>query len=96
MLKEKDVENMVRDCIKAIRLTRLSIPRYAAAAHSCAAEETAKLDAMENPYGCSPGSKALAACYFYNRYPDPDNAKCVGPYPGTSTSIQIHRSGRQR
>lgn len=37
------------------------------------AQDVAKLDGNENPYGCSPRvQEALAQCHFYNRYPDPE------------------------
>jgi histidinol-phosphate aminotransferase len=40
---------------------------------SVPAEQTAKLDGNENPYGCSPRvQRALAEFSDYNRYPDPD------------------------
>lgn len=74
MLSKKDIDEKIRPALSRITAyqpveppeilsKRVSIPR----------EEIIKMDANENPYGCSPAVKiALASYQYYNSYPDPE------------------------
>jgi histidinol-phosphate aminotransferase len=74
MLKETDVEKMIRGGLKHMKAYTPVDPVEVLTEKAVArAGETAKLDGNENPYGCSPRvQKALSEYKEFNRYPDPD------------------------
>ncbi len=98
MLNEKDVEKMVRGCIRSMKAyTPVDPADMLQQRAEVAAEETAKLDGNENPYGCSPRvQKALSRCRNYNRYPDPDQRevrRAISKYIGIEPKYIVAGAG---
>jgi histidinol-phosphate aminotransferase len=98
MLKEKDVEKMVRGCIRSMKAyTPVDPADMLRTRAEVTASETAKLDGNENPYGCSPRvQKALSRCSDYNRYPDPDQRyvrRAISKYIGIEPKYIVAGAG---
>jgi histidinol-phosphate aminotransferase len=98
MLSKKEIDNKIRPALSSIKeykpveppevlSQRVSIPR----------DEIIKMDANENPYGCSPAVKiALSSYQHYNSYPDPeqrDLRSALMNYTGASIHNIIAGSG---
>ncbi len=98
MLNSKDVENMVRGGLKHMKAyTPVDPAEVLSGRAEVPAEQTAKLDGNENPYGCSPRvQKALAKFRDYNRYPDPDQRevrKALAKYTGMQADSIVAGAG---
>ncbi|MDD5493407.1 MAG: aminotransferase class I/II-fold pyridoxal phosphate-dependent enzyme, partial [Dehalococcoidia bacterium] len=98
MLTEKDVEKMIRANLRSMKAyTPVDPADVLRGRAEVPAEETAKLDGNENPYGCSPRvQKVLAECFLYNRYPDPDQRevrKALAKYTGMKPEYIVAGAG---
>jgi len=98
MLNAKDVENMMRRCLKGTKAyTPVDPAEVLSGRTEVPREQTAKLDGNENPYGCSPRvQKALAEYKDYNRYPDPDQRevrKALAKYTGMEADSIVAGAG---
>ena len=98
MLNSKDVENMIRGGLKGMTAyTPVDPVEVLTGRAGVPAEETAKLDGNENPYGCSPRvQKALAKFQDYNRYPDPDQRvirRALAGYTGVKAESIVAGAG---
>jgi len=98
MLTEKDVEKMIRANLRSMKAyTPVDPADVLRGRAEVPAEETAKLDGNENPYGCSPRvQQALAVCDIYNRYPDPDQRevrKALAKYTGMKAEYIVAGAG---
>ena len=98
MLNKKDVEKMIRSELKGLKAyTPVDPVEVLTGRSSVSAEETAKLDGNENPYGCSPRvQKALAEYREFNRYPDPDQRevrKALAKYTGIDVESIVAGAG---
>jgi histidinol-phosphate aminotransferase len=98
MLNSKDVEKMIRSCLKGMKAyTPVDPVEVLTGRAEVPAGQIAKLDGNENPYGCSPRvQKALAKFQDYNRYPDPDQRevrRSLATYTGVKAESIVAGAG---
>lgn len=74
MLSKKDIDEKIRQPLSRIKAYKpVEPPEVLSQRVSIPRDEIIKMDANENPYGCSPAVKiALASYQYYNSYPDPE------------------------
>ena len=74
MLSKKEIDEKIRPVLSRIKAYKpVEPPEVLSQRVSIPRDEIIKMDANENPYGCSPAVKiALASYQHYNSYPDPE------------------------
>jgi histidinol-phosphate aminotransferase len=74
MLSKKDIDEKIRPVLSRIKAYKpVEPPEILSQRVSIPRDEIIKMDANENPYGCSPAVKITLASYqHFNSYPDPE------------------------
>jgi histidinol-phosphate aminotransferase len=98
MLTNKDINNKIRPALSRLKPYKpVEPPEVISQRISVPMDKIIKMDANENPYGCSPMVKiALSSFQHYNSYPDPeqrDLRKALMEYIGAPMDNIIAGSG---
>jgi histidinol-phosphate aminotransferase len=98
MLSDKDIDKKIRPALSRLKAYQpVEPPEVISKRVSVSRDEILKMDANENPYGCSPAVKiALSDYQYYNSYPDPEQRElrqALSEYTGAAVANIIAGSG---
>jgi histidinol-phosphate aminotransferase len=98
MLTKEDVVKLVRPALTKIKAYKpVEPPDILSKRFSISRDRIMKLDANENPYGCSPKvKKTLTKFQYYNSYPDPEQRElrdALSKYTGINSKNLLAGSG---